>query len=421
VQNLLRRKVIRALSAILSAFFAILAFLKWETSIEAIPGSMDEQATKLLAVLGNGWAPVIALFLLSVAMFGLWLGPDRLQEWKRVYSDWRRADVREIERLQAENEWLRSQVEQADQSEGTDSTVRAEWRRRFDAEVRQAFLNRYKDEAKALRAENERLKAERDELEEGADRREAESQRELEAQGQQGDQDALERYLDRMEQWVLDEQNPLASLSHDHPRRKMAATRTREILRRLNPKQKRDVLVFLYEHGLIKKNGLRVVGLKDADFSGADLRRVQVWDANLDGVNLSEADLSGASMCGFHGHSASMQAAIARGSTDWQDSMIPDRSTSFLGADFSGAVLKRIRLAGCHVISADFAGADLEEADLRGADLRLARNLTQEQLESAFGSSGEQEYMPDTLLPDDLTVPEAWENLISQQIEDRGY
>ena len=72
-------------------------------------------------------------------------------------------------------------------------------------------------------------------------------------------------------------------------------------------------------------------------------------------------------------------------------------------------------------MSADFDGADITEADLRGADLQLAKNLTQEQIESAFGYSGGQEYMPDTLLPDDLTPPDAWKKLLSLQIKERGY
>lgn len=97
--------------------------------------------------------------------------------------------------------------------------------------------------------------------------------------------------------------------------------------------------------------------------------------------------------------------------------MTPDRSTSFLGANLSGAALKRARLAGCNLINANFDGADLEEADLRGADLQLARNLTQEQIESAFGSSGGYEYMPDTILPDHLIAPEAWGKLLSQQVK----
>lgn len=255
-------------------------------------------------------------------------------------------------------------------------------------------------------------------LEEELARRE---NRELEIQERWRIEDALDKYLDEMKEWVLDEENPLAILPHDHSRRRIARTRTLWIVERLSPKRKRDVLVFLYEHKLIMKNGLRIVELRGADFSRADLTSVQIWDANLDGVNLSEADLSRASMCSFHAHSASMQEAVARGSTDlFEDSMIPYRSTSLSGANLSDAMLRRARLAGCNLLSANFDGADLTQSDLRGTDLRLTKNLTQEQIDSAFGSSGRQKYMPDTLLPDHLTAPEAWKKLLSQQIAKSG-
>lgn len=410
--SLLRKRALRLPALVVAVMLVGLGFLMWETTVAAIPASLVEQYA-LLKSIPAGWWPVITVFILSLIFFVAALGPDRLQVWGKAISDSCHRSDREIERLRAENQQLKGHVQQADQSEGAESAERTEWRRRFNAEIRHAFLKRYRDEAKALRTENEQLRVERDELEEAAHR---ESERELETQEQRGDQDALERYLDRMEQWVLDEEIPLDDLPYDHPRRRMTATRTREILRRLNPKQKRDVLRFLYEHELISKEP-PVVRLGGADFSGSDLTRLEVWEANLDRVNLSGADLNQASMCGFHGHSASMFAAIERGSIDWEDSMIPDRSTSFLGANLSGAVLKRVRLAGCNLINANFDGADLEEADLRGADLQLARNLTQEQIESAFGSSGGYEYMPDTILPDHLTAPEAWGKLLSQQVK----
>jgi len=55
-------------------------------------------------------------------------------------------------------------------------------------------------------------------------RADTEGARELEPQERQSAQDALERYLDRMERWITDEENPLASLPYDHPHRKWAAT-----------------------------------------------------------------------------------------------------------------------------------------------------------------------------------------------------
>jgi len=99
--------------------------------------------------------------------------------------------------------------------------------------------------------------------------------------------------------------------------------------------------------------------------------------------------------------------------------MHPVAASDLSSADLSGAVLRRTTMVGCNLIFSDFAGADLDEADLRAADLREARNLTQEQIEQAYGSSGGQEYMPDTLLPKHLKAPAAWTKLLSQQARDR--
>ena len=93
------------------------------------------------------------------------------------------------------------------------------------------------------------------------------------------------------------------------------------------------------------------------------------------------------------------------------------KEVAALTQDQSPPVVPRTLLVGSNLLNADFAEADLEGADVRSADLRLARNLTQEQLELAYGSSGQQEYMPDTLLPDHLKAPTAWHDLLSQQIE----
>jgi uncharacterized protein YjbI with pentapeptide repeats len=89
------------------------------------------------------------------------------------------------------------------------------------------------------------------------------------------------------------------------------------------------------------------------------------------------------------------------------------------GSDLSGAVMKRTTLAGCILRYADFAGADLDEADIRAADLRHADNLTQEQIDSAYGSRDQEGGMPDTLLPDDLGAPLKWKLPLKKQQEAR--
>ncbi len=115
--------------------------------------------------------------------------------------------------------------------------------------------------------------------------------RELEIQERWRAEDALEAYLNQMQQWLGSKDQPLSASSYEDPRRKMARTRTLTILRRLDPRGKRDVLQFLQEHGLIKAED-PVIRLSSADLSGANLVRMNLTETNLSGANLSGADLS---------------------------------------------------------------------------------------------------------------------------------
>ncbi len=63
--------------------------------------------------------------------------------------------------------------------------------------------------------------------------------------------------------------------------------------------------------------------------------------------------------------------------------------------DLIRADLFRADLNGADLIDADLRGAGLKEAGLKEADLKEARNLTQEQIDSAITNE-------DTKLPDDL-------------------
>ena len=65
------------------------------------------------------------------------------------------------------------------------------------------------------------------------------------------------------------------------------------------------------------------------------------------------------------------------------------------GADLSEANLSRAILIKADLSEADLSGAILLSANLRGVNLYAAKNLTQEQIESAITDE-------DTKLPDDL-------------------
>src|SRR5262245_30652064 len=104
------------------------------------------------------------------------------------------------------------------------------------------------------------------------------------------------------------------------------------------------------------------------DLSQADLRR-----ASLEHATLTEADLSGAYL---------VEANLAH--------------ARLKGANLSGANLSNARLD-----HADLADVELTAATLTGANLRRARNLTQAQLDKAYGDSS-------TRLPPRLARPAAW-------------
>jgi uncharacterized protein YjbI with pentapeptide repeats len=113
--------------------------------------------------------------------------------------------------------------------------------------------------------------------------------------------------------------------------------------------------------------------LVKADLFGANLRLAILFLANFTGANLSEADLT--------------QAQLGK--------------ADLSGADLHGAHLSGAFLNGAVLKGADFYRADLAKADLRSADLSGAINLTQAQVDSAFGDDH-------TVLPEGLVRPKHW-------------
>ena len=134
--------------------------------------------------------------------------------------------------------------------------------------------------------------------------------------------------------------------------------------------------------------------LSDADLRGADLRGTDpTGGANLGGVRLRGADLSDADLIDAKLRGANLYDANLRGA-------------NLYDADLTGARLRRANLSGATLRRADLIGADLEDAnlegaDLEGADLSIARNLTQEQINSADGNA-------ETKLPEGLKRPDHW-------------
>ena len=89
--------------------------------------------------------------------------------------------------------------------------------------------------------------------------------------------------------------------------------------------------------------------LAGADFTGADLRFVDLTRVNLRGAHLQNADLRNTNLC-----SANLRGAHLR------------------DANLTGAHLRDANLRGAELRYAKFAGADLRGADLTGAHLPSA-------------------------------------------------
>lgn len=181
----------------------------------------------------------------------------------------------------------------------------------------------------------------------------SENRRSQDVADRRAQDEALQAYLDKMSELLIDgqlrkEANPYAD------KRITARARTLAVLRELDGGRKRIVLLFLREARLInrtehprdaRKVNPPIVGLRDADLTNANLRHAKLINTDRD-------------------EPISLKGAILEGA-DLQ------------GADLEGADLREARLNG----------ANLSGANLRGA------TVTHEQLETT--SSLEGAIMPD--------------------------
>ena len=151
---------------------------------------------------------------------------------------------------------------------------------------------------------------------------------------QRGQDDALQAYLDQIGQLLLDKERPLRESKVGDEERTFARARTKEVLWKLSPQRKRNVLQFLYEACLIKRDN------KVIDLSGADLRNAYLWK-----LDLKNADLT--------------------------------------GTDIKGAYLSEAKLSGADLRGSMLGRADLREANLVGVDLSNAKEWTEDQLIAA--------------------------------------
>ncbi len=146
--------------------------------------------------------------------------------------------------------------------------------------------------------------------------------------------------------------------------------------------------------------GANLVG---SQFSGADLRGVNLVGADLSRADLSLADLRGVRLQRANFTEADLMDADLR-SANLTDANL--RSAFLWDANLEGANLRRTNLRNGELDEANLRGANLQSADLTDANLSVAdfekaKNLTQEQLDSACISEG----FPPKNLPKGLTSP----------------
>jgi hypothetical protein len=223
-------------------------------------------------------------------------------------------------------------------------------------------------------------------------------ERELESAKKRTQDEALQAYLDKMSELLID--NKLHEKSDEYdPARITARAQTLAILGRLSADHKRTVLLFLREARLINRSRYspkmepnvtyyaHYVGLKDADFSEANLKDARLISTlGKEPISLKGANLKGAKL--------------------------------------SGAILRKADLSDADLSNADLSDADLSDADLSDADLRNAKGLTNEQL--ATCSSLEGATMPDGQIlkyednPDGPTFEEWLKSKGSEEDEQNG-
>lgn len=163
---------------------------------------------------------------------------------------------------------------------------------------------------------------------------------------------------------------------------------------------------------------LSSTNLSGANLTGAHMTRANLYDADLSGANLSgaglsganliDANLSGANLSGAHLSGAGLSRANLSGANL--------RAADLRAANLSGADLIEANLSGTDVREADLREVDLRGADLSGAnassanfsgslmvfaDIRDAEDLTDGQMNSAFGNIR-------TQLPKDIARPDHW-------------
>jgi uncharacterized protein YjbI with pentapeptide repeats len=225
------------------------------------------------------------------------------------------------------------------------------------------------------RAIDERVERENREAVERAERekREVENraniEREIAASNQR--EAALQAYLDRMSELLLDKDNPLYKSKPEDEVSKIGRVRTLTVLQRLDVDGKRKgvVLQFLFESGLINSNEL-VINLVGAKLAKSELTGINLAGANLVGTDLSEAQLAGADLTKADLTGANLaHADLSRAKLTGTDLTHAELEE----ANLDKAIMNQTRLGKANLVRAILAGTNLVEAVLTDANMFEAR------------------------------------------------
>lgn len=190
---------------------------------------------------------------------------------------------------------------------------------------------------------------------------------------------ALQAYIDKMSELLLHED--LRKSTDDAEVRRIATLQTLITLPRLDGRRKGNVLLFLYEAGLIEQSHpiimLGAAGLHGADLRGCDVSKVP--GASLYQSFISYALLEEANFTGVH-----LQQVVIEGGSLYK--------ARFIEADLRDSTLFRVNMREVDLTNADLTGATIVAVDLTGAI------LTDEQLNK-------------TKLIQDVTMPDGSKRL----------
>jgi uncharacterized protein YjbI with pentapeptide repeats len=204
----------------------------------------------------------------------------------------------------------------------------------------------------------------------------AEAERELAEQRAQDE--ALQAYLDQMNNLLLEH-----NLRHSKPGNEvptLARARTLTVLSTLDPSRKTAVINFLSEADLITVgpeasiDAVPILELTGADLSGTDLSNMSLANTNLLEADLREANLSGTGLLSANLTKANLTNATLR-------------DTQLGHAGLLETDLRDAKLRDANIGHANLSAANLSNADLRGADLTDA-HVSEQQLRSAASLEG---------------------------------